>query len=87
MSTYLTSSLTHTDTHIYTARPAVDDPTEITRGKKKQDVLIGDKSACGRLTVWEQEMGQLKNAKSYDLSGVSVREFCGKMYPTIAKHG
>ena len=38
----------------------VDDVVEVSRGKKKQDILIGDKSAATRFTVWEHEIGTLK---------------------------
>ncbi len=64
----------------------VERPMEIGGGgKKKQDVVIADASANSRLTVWEEEIGQLEKGKSYSLTGMLVREFNGKKYLTTAK--
>ena len=53
----------------------VDDSMEVTGGKVKQDILIGDSTGTGRLTVWEEEVGTIVSDDSYILSGMMVREF------------
>ena len=37
----------------------VEEPTEVSGGKKKQDVLVGDSTATARFTVWEGEIGTM----------------------------
>ena len=63
----------------------IDDPVEIPTGKKKQDIIIADKSQSARLTLWEVDRGKLSESKSYHLSGLFIREFQGKCYLTTAK--
>ena len=53
----------------------VDDSMEVTGGKVKQGILIGDSTGTGRLTVWEEEVGTIVSDDSYRLSGMMVREF------------
>lgn len=63
----------------------VDDSMEVTGGKVKQDILIGDSTGTGRLTVWEEEVGTIVSDDSYRLSGMMVREFRGKKYISSSK--
>ena len=55
----------------------VEDPMEVTGGKRKQDIIIGDSSATTRLTVWEKEIGSIEVKKSYQLHGMVVKEYRG----------
>lgn len=55
----------------------VEVPEKVTNkdGKvlKKQDCVIGDASGCGRVVVWEDDVGKMEEDKSYKLVDVSVR--------------
>ena len=50
----------------------VDSVMEVSGGKKKQDVLVGDSTGVARVTVWESEIGKLKEGESYKLTGMMV---------------
>ena len=51
----------------------------------KQNYLIGDASGAAILTVWEKNVGVLKQGTSYKLSGVMVRVYNNKKYLSIPK--
>ena len=51
------------------------DPMELSSGKTKQDVIIGDKIQHTRLALWEDEIGRLQECKCYGLLTLLVREF------------
>ena len=53
----------------------VDDVMEVAGGKKKQDVIVSDKSKSCRVTIWEDEIDKLKVKKTYKLSGTMIRTF------------
>ncbi len=53
----------------------VDKAIEVTGGKKKQDVVVGDGSGTARATIWEDEIGKIEEGKSYRLCGMLVREY------------
>lgn len=63
----------------------VDDAEEVTGGRKKQDLLVGDVSGAVRLTLWESEIGKVEEGMCYKFSGVVVREFKGKKFLSTAK--
>ena len=63
----------------------VEEPTEVSGGKKKQDVLVGDSTGTARFTVWEGEIGTVDEDVSYRLSGMMVREFRGKKFLSTSK--
>ncbi len=65
----------------------VKEPMEIAAagGKKKQDIVVADKSATGRVTVWENEIGVIKEQKSYKLGGMVVREYRGQKFLSTSK--
>ena len=44
----------------------------VPKGLCKQELLIGDASGTARLTVWENEVGLMKEGGSYKLTGVAV---------------
>ena len=58
----------------------VDDLQQIPSGKMKQDVLVGDSTRTARLTLWEEEIGSMDDNSSYQLKGVTVRQFKGKRF-------
>ena len=63
----------------------VNDSEEVSGGKVKQDILIGDTTGTLRLTVWEHHIGKLEEGNSYKLIGVNVQEFRGEKYLSTAK--
>lgn len=63
----------------------VEEPIEVTGGKMKQDVLVGDRSGTARLTIWESEIGKVDVGKSYRLCGMVVREYQGTKFLSTAK--
>ena len=63
----------------------VDDAVEVSGGKKKQDIVVGDASGTARVTVWETEIGKMKKEQSYRLSGMMVREFRGEKFLSTSK--
>ena len=63
----------------------VDDPQQIPSGKMKQDVLVGDSTGTARLTLWEEEIGSMDDNSSYQLKGVTVRQFKGKRFLSTSK--
>ena len=58
---------------------------EVPGGKKIQNIIIADKTATARLTVWEAEIGKIEAGKSYDLTGLVVREFRGRKFLSTSK--
>ena len=63
----------------------VDAVMEVSAGKKKQDVLVGDSTGVARVTVWESEIGKLEEGGSYRLTGMIVREFKGKKFLSTSR--
>lgn len=63
----------------------VEDPLEVTGGKKKQDVIVGDSSGSARVTVWEGEIGSMEEGGSYKMTGMMVREFRGEKFLSTSK--
>lgn len=58
---------------------------------QKQDVIVGDSTKSGRVTVWEEEIGKLELGKSYKMEGMMVRSFGRgnnkEMYLSTGKKG
>ena len=51
------------------------EPVEVSTGKQKQDIVIADKSAAIKLTLWEADIGMLEETQSYKLRQMMVRTF------------
>ena len=49
----------------------------------KQDCVVGDSSACGRVVLWEQDVGRLEEGESYKLTSVSVRSYRGVSFLSV----
>ena len=64
---------------------SVDEVEEVSGGKKKQDVLLGDSTGTLRLTLWEEEIGKMEEGVSYKLCGMVVREFRGRKFLSTSK--
>lgn len=63
----------------------VEEVVEVSGGKKKQDILIGDSTGTARFTIWEGEIGNVEEGGSYRLGGVMVREFRARKFLSTAK--
>lgn len=58
----------------------VEVPIQIPTGASKQDAHISDGTGTTKLTLWEDDIGKLKEGGSYKLSDVSVRSYDGEKY-------
>ena len=63
----------------------VKDVVEVSSGKKKQEVIVGDSSGICIVTLWESYIGALQQDKSYSLKNFAVREFANRKYLSIVK--
>ena len=52
----------------------------LTREKMKQDIIIADKTATGKVTLWEEHINELDVGKSYTLKSFVVRVFQSTKY-------
>lgn len=50
---------------------------------EKRDCVVGDSSACGRVVLWERDVGRMVEGRSYRLVGVSVRSFRGTNFLSV----
>ena len=64
---------------------SIQSPVEVPGGKKKQDIMIGDSSGTTKLTIWEEEIGKMKEEQCYKISGVVVRDFKGMKFLSTSK--
>ena len=58
----------------------VNEPQTVPGGKVKQDVVVVDSTAKATVTLWESNIGLLKQQKSYQLSRLEIRSYEGKQY-------
>lgn len=63
----------------------VETALEMTSGKKKQDMIVGDSTGTARVTIWEEEIGKMEEGDSVKMTGMMVREFQGKKYLSTSK--
>ena len=66
---------------------SVGDPTDVKGGYRIQEIKIEDATGTNKLTVWEGEIGRMKEGESYRISRVQVKEFNGKKYLSTTKEG
>ena len=57
----------------------VNDAVQLSE-KVKQDIVIADRSATSRVTLWEEHVGALKQGKSYILKNFVVRVYQSTKY-------
>lgn len=50
-------------------------PQVVGTGKKKQEVIIGDKTSTAKLTLWENYIDSLTLSQSYSMKRLHVRVF------------
>ena len=61
------------------------DAVEVTGGKKKQDLIVGDASGSCRCTLWEADIDRLEDEQCYRLKELMVKEFRGEKYLSSTK--
>ena len=69
---------------------SVDPPQQVkTRDGKnlgKQDCVVGDSDGCGRVVLWEEDVGKLEEGTSYRLEGATVKSYRGVSYLSAGKN-
>ena len=55
-------------------------------GKKKQEVIVADKTGQCEMTVWEDNINNLIQSKSYIFTNMNIYEFKGKRVINMEKH-
>ena len=60
---------------------------EVSGGKKKQDVTVGDKSGTVKVSLWEEHIDTLQKETSYRLKNFVVREYASQKYLSMPKAG
>ena len=63
----------------------MEDAVEVTGGKKKRDLIVGDASGSCRCTLWEADIDRLEDEKCYRLKEFMVKEFRGEKYLSSTK--
>ena len=58
----------------------VHEPHKLNIGKTKQDIVVADSTGKATVTLWEGDVGQLQENKSYKLNKLEVRSYQGKQY-------
>ena len=58
----------------------LNDPESVRTGKQKQEVLVADHSTTAKVTLWEEQIGYLREGASYRLECFVVRESGGAKY-------
>ena len=56
------------------------DPETVRTGKEKQEVSVADHTCTAKLTLWEEQVGCLREGASYRLESFVVREWGGVKY-------
>ena len=64
----------------------ITSPTEVSTGKKKQEVTVAESTGVSIVTLWEENIGKLHQDQCYMLKSFLVRDFCGKSL-TLARDG
>jgi hypothetical protein len=53
---------------------------------KKQDCVVGDVDGCGRLVLWESDVGKVTEGGSYKLVRVTVKSFRDVNYLSVGQY-
>lgn len=64
-----------------------NEPTYVTGGKRKQDVIVADHYGTAKLVLWEDKVDSLEENESYTLKNFVVREYKAKKYLSMPKEG
>jgi ssDNA-binding replication factor A large subunit len=67
------------------------DPVEEVKNRdgkvlKKQDCVVGDADGCGRLVLWEGDVGKVTEGGSYKLVRVTVKSFRDVNYLSVGQY-
>lgn len=60
---------------VVTVSPPEDIVTKANKKLTLQNCTIGDSGGCCKLTLWEDQVGRLKEGQTYTMDGISVREY------------
>ena len=52
-------------------------------GGKKQEVVVADQKSTAKITLWEDQIGSLKQGQLYCLQAFFVKEFGGEEYLSV----
>lgn len=58
----------------------VHEPSKLSGGKTKQDIIVADSTGKATVTLWEDNIGRLQENISYKLNKLEVRSYQGKQY-------
>ena len=61
----------------------VTEAETVRTGKRKQEVVVADKKSTAKVTLWEDQIGSLKQGESYCLEVFFVKEFGGEKYLSV----
>lgn len=64
---------------------STEEESVVKGGLRMQEYVIGDATGAARLTVWERNVGVLKEGSSYRMSGLKVRMFNGKKFLSMPR--
>lgn len=65
----------------------IHSPFTVRTGKRKQDVVIDDRSGTVKQTLWEEMIGTLKENHSYQFSKMLVRGYGGVKSLSFPREG
>ena len=71
----------HTKVTVEVKVQTVTEPKHIPSKKLTvQELAVADSSGALRLSIWEDEVGQMKQGKSYRIEGATIREYDGQRF-------
>ena len=65
----------------------VNEAQHVSKDKVKQEVIVADDSASTTLSLWGEDIGKLKENKSYQLNRMQVHKFLGQTQLTYPRFG
>ena len=66
---------------------SVMEPVDVSGGKRKQEVVVGDHTGSCKVTLWEEHVGSLVLESSYRLKNFFVREYAAQKYLSMPRAG
>ena len=65
----------------------VDEPTTVSGGYTKQDIVVADSVASARLTLWQADIGKISEGSCYRLNNLVVCTYQQRNYLSMPKEG
>lgn len=66
---------------------SVDQPAKVAKGLTKQDIVLADKHASVKLTLWQDKVNTVDLDESYRFTNVVVRSYQNTKYLSMPKEG